>query len=166
MRWPLALAGLVAIAPALGCFHVDPIQEASRPFKEADRAREAGRWAGTYRFSECASGGAPCFTYEVTVTADGNAMVTVDAADKPPQLKAKPRVHNDALDLSFESYADESVDIGDVGFKVLDPLRGRFSPGQPLATITRDAGGRPCLNFASLESRLGTKTLCVPESRP
>ena len=141
----------------VACFN--PVQETTRPFKEAARAREAGKWAGQYVFGECAGNG-QCWRYEIAVTTDGDAFMTVIGDPKPLRMNLKPRVHQDALDMSFVSYADEGVDPSDVGFGVLDPLRGRFSPNQRLGTVTRGPSGS-CFVFESLESKLGSKMVCT-----
>ena len=137
-----------------GCF--DPIQETTRPIKEAARAREAGKWAGTYVFGECAQSG-QCWRYEVAVTTGGDAVFSVLGDPKPLRMNAKPRVTENGMILSFVSYVDEGVDMGDVGFRAFDPLRGRFSPNQRLGTISSNGA---CFTFESLESKIGAKTIC------
>jgi hypothetical protein len=160
-----ALGGFALLGMAPGCFAGDGAHEVqTTPRHEAARAREAKRWEGKYAFDECGtpSGGASkrCFKYEVVVTKEGGAWVGVEGDPKPTRIKARPRVEKDQLRLAFEAYVEDE-DVGDVGLRTLDPLRGRFMPGDGLATLTRDTSGRPCLRFEKLESRLGAKSLCA-----
>jgi hypothetical protein len=155
------MRALFFLVPAflLGCFEGDGAHEVKPPpQREAARAREAGRWAGTYAFEECA--GSACSKYVFVVTRDGNARVTTDGGERPLTLKARPRVENDRLRIAFVAYEEEGPDVSQVGLRTLDPIRGRFMPGDPLATITRDTSGRACVTFEKLETKAKAKTLC------
>jgi hypothetical protein len=139
-----------------GCF--DPIQETTRPFKEAARAREAAQWAGTYNFSECAAANGPCWKFTVTITQAGDATVWVDGDPEPTRLNAKPWPKPDHLMLDFESYADnknhyEWIPAG---------LGPAFRPSERLVALKRTPAGKFCLHFEHLESRLHTPELCMP----
>ena len=132
------------------------------------RKSDAAKWAGTYTFSECGpsavrdGAGPPCWAYVVVVDNEADALVSVDGPQPSPRIKATARVYKaDKLDIIFSSYADEGPDISDIGIRAFEPLRGRYTPGQKLAFITRDGSGRPCLTFDGMDSRLGTKMLCA-----
>jgi hypothetical protein len=159
MRVLLLLSVLFQVA----CFKGDGAHEVeSTPRHDAARAREAGRWAGTYAFEECGTA-SHCWKYVFVVTPDGKARVTAEGDEQPLAVKARPRVENDVLRIAFVEY-EEGPDVSKVGLHTLDPLRGRFMPGDTLATISRDTSGRPCVAFEKLESKLKTKTLCAAPS--
>jgi hypothetical protein len=163
----VALAGVVGVLGSASCVDLIPSPEIRHDIKDVKRKSDAVAWAGTYTFSECgaaAPGGAaaPCWTYVVAVDREADAVVTVDGPEAPPRIKATARVYKaDELDIRFTSYADEGLDVSDVGIRAFEPFRGRLTPGQKVAQITRDASGRPCLNFDGLDSKLGTKLLCA-----
>jgi hypothetical protein len=152
------LAGCVDLLPA-------PVRH---DIKDVKRKRDAQQWAGTYAFSDCAA--QACWKYVIVVDGEADAIVTIEGPEPTPRVKAIARVYvPNKLDLRFESYADEKIAATDVGVRVFEPFRGRYTPGQPLAFLTRDASGRPCLTFDGMESKLGTKTLCTaapPPTRP
>jgi hypothetical protein len=134
---------------------------------DVKRKHEAEKWAGTYTFLECAATNGPpgatpaCWRYVIVIDSGANGLVTVEGPEPPPRMKVTARSHRpDRLDLKFDSYPDEGVDIADVGLHVFDGARGRYTPGQYLAFVTRDASGRLCLTFDGMSSKLGSKTLC------
>lgn len=164
----LALLAVVAAVGATGCIDLVP-QPVRHDIKDIQWKADAKKWVGTYTFSECAPSGIapeesppPCWEYVVVVDDEAEARVTVDGSNPPPRMKGTARVHRKGrLDIVFGAYADENGDVSDLGLHVLDPLRGRITPGSTLASIARDASGRPCLTFESMPSKLGTKTLCA-----
>src|SRR5262245_5583875 len=69
-----------------GCSFVgSAAQDVPRAIKESSRVDEVSKWQGTYTFSECApsasaSSSTPiCWTYQVVVNGDGDAMGTLRA---------------------------------------------------------------------------------------
>jgi uncharacterized protein DUF5991 len=151
------MRGIFALA-LCGCWGVDPIQETTRPFKEAARAREVAKWAGTYLFSECANVNGPCWKYTVTIAQDGMGTVWVDGDPEPTRVTVKPWPKHDGAELSlnFESYADGKNHYEWVPGGLGPALR----PGQRLVWLFRGGAGNMCMRFGDIHSRTGNAGLC------
>lgn len=167
-----AIAAALSLSFALStaaCFKGDGAHEtAPDPRRERSRVREVARWEGTYRFEECPGastspepGKAACSRYRVTVTKEGDAWVSVDHEAKTTRMLARPRVENETLKLTFREYEEDLK-----GLHGLDPLRGKLTTGDPIATLTRSLSGKVCIQFEKLEARQGAKSLCMPEPEP
>lgn len=159
-----------------GCFKGDGAHETEPdPRREKNRVREVARWAGVYRFEDCASASAAaeptaCSKFAFTITKDGDSWIVVEREGKQTRIHARPRVEGPAgekLRLVFREY--EGEDESKVGLRAFDPLRGRFTTGDPLATLERELSGRICLDLEKLESKQGKRDkprVCQTESAP
>jgi hypothetical protein len=147
--WPRSPTwALWVLVLCAGCF--DPISPVQHSIRQASDKREAGaRWAGEYRFRECAQNA--CWDYVLVVQRDGEVKITASGPDLDLRCIARPRPKNDELHLTFESYADGKTHLDVMG------LTSELHSGSRVATLTRRGA---CLRFEDLESKIGTKVLC------